>query len=225
MRVEVSPLSFSRSSSGTALTVKVSAFHGHRDHARPTHSRPGSAPRFPPRSRRERGRAVPIRGRVLCSSSWRVIVARKFSATLASLHRGPGRVSYLRQDHLGGVYAFRTPHPVHRSDTHIYIYMIFYDNGPCPIAVSLPYCVSVAWTHQRRSVKPVARAIALKLVDRLSFAHFAGILILGICRGIGKMTNCVASIRVVVCIPSPILAHLYPPLGLRFHGDQRRLVL
>ena len=32
-----------RSSSGTALTVKVSAFHGHRDHARPTHSRPGSA--------------------------------------------------------------------------------------------------------------------------------------------------------------------------------------
>lgn len=28
-----------RSSSGTALTVKVSAFHGHRDHARPTHSR------------------------------------------------------------------------------------------------------------------------------------------------------------------------------------------
>lgn len=32
-----------------------------------------------------------------------VIVGRKFSATLASstLHRGPGRVSYLRQDHLG----------------------------------------------------------------------------------------------------------------------------
>lgn len=85
-RSEVSPLSFSRSacsprsSSGTALTVKVSAFHGHRDHARPTHSRPGSAPRFPPRSRRERGRAVPIRGRVLCSSSWRAIVARKFSS-------------------------------------------------------------------------------------------------------------------------------------------------
>lgn len=36
--------------------------------------------RFPPRSRRERGRAVPIRGRVLCSSSWRPIVARKFSS-------------------------------------------------------------------------------------------------------------------------------------------------
>lgn len=37
---------------------------------------------------------------------------------------------------------------------YIYIYMIFYDNGPCPIAVSLPYCVSVAWrfTHQREGL-------------------------------------------------------------------------
>ena len=131
-----------RSSSGTALTVKVSAFHGHRDHARPTHSRPGSAPRFPPRSRRERGRAVPIRGRVLCSSSWRPIVARKFSSPKPRSPR-----SIVVQDGFPicakttwAVFAFRTPHPVHR-----YIYMIFYDNGPCPIALSLPYCVSVAW--------------------------------------------------------------------------------
>lgn len=136
-----------RSSSGTALTVKVSAFHGHRDHARPTHSRPGSAPRFPPRSRRERGRAVPIRGRVLCSSSWRPIVARKFSSPKPRSPR-----SIVVQDGFPicakttwAVFAFRTPHPVHR-----YIYMIFYDNGPCPIALSLPYCVSVAWRFARR---------------------------------------------------------------------------
>lgn len=88
-----------------ALTVKVSAFHGHRDHARPTHSRPvaRSLARSARSARAWPSGADPRESVVRALLVVAVIVGRKFSATLASstLHRGPGRVSYLRQDHLG----------------------------------------------------------------------------------------------------------------------------
>lgn len=78
------------------FTVKVSAFHGHRDHARPTHSHLVSPSLPPERS----ARTWPIRGRVsvrCCSSVGNSAIALQSY----TLHRGTGRVSYLRLDHLG----------------------------------------------------------------------------------------------------------------------------